>query len=84
MTPQRKPVPAEALAVLRRHLAVLPPRHRERRALMASTCTLYGISRATLYRLLREGRRPRDAHRSDRGRPRLIPAAAQTTIWPRR
>lgn len=41
MTPQRKPVPAEALAVLRRHLAVLPPRHRERRALMASTCTLY-------------------------------------------
>ena len=75
MTPQRKPVPAEALAVLRRHLAVLPPRHRERRALMASTCTLYGISRATLYRLLREGRRPRDAHRSDRGRPRLMPTA---------
>jgi hypothetical protein len=75
VTLQREPVPAEALAGLRRRLAVLPPRHRERRALMASTCSLYAISRATLYRLLREGRRPRDAHRSDRGRPRLMPAA---------
>lgn len=42
---------------------------------MASTCSLCAISRATLYRLLREGRRPRDAHRADRGRPRLMPPA---------
>jgi hypothetical protein len=42
---------------------------------MTSTCSLYAISPATLYRLLREGRRPRDAHRSDRGRPRLMSAA---------
>ena len=80
MTLQREPVPAEALAGLRRHLAVLPPRHPERRALMASTCSLYAISRATLYRLLREGRRPRDAHRSDRGRPRLM-SAAEIERW---
>ena len=67
-------VPAEALAVLRRRLAALPPRHPERSALMASTAQLYAVSRATLYRLSRGDRRPKDAHRADRGRPRAMPA----------
>lgn len=67
-------VPAEALAVLRRRLAALPPRHPERSTLMASTAQLYAVSRATLYRLLRGDRRPKDAHRADRGRPRAMPA----------
>jgi hypothetical protein len=41
---------------------------------MTSTSQLYGVSRATLYRLLRGERRPKDAHRADRGRPRAMPA----------
>jgi hypothetical protein len=67
-------VPTEALSALRRRLVALPPRHPERVALMASTAQLYAVSRATLYRLLRGERRPKDAHRADRGRPRAMPA----------
>ncbi len=67
-------VPIEALATLRRRLAALPARHPERGALMKSTAQLYAVSRATLYRLLRGDRRPKDAHRADRGRPRSMPA----------
>jgi len=73
--PKGVAVPAEALATLHRHLAALPARHPERTALMASTAQLYAVSRATLYRLLRGDRRPKDAHREDRGRPRSMPAA---------
>ena len=72
--PKASALPVEALAALRRRLAVLPARHPERSILMASTAQLYAISRATLYRLLRGDRRPKDAHRSDRGRPRSMPA----------
>jgi len=72
--PKASALPVEALAALRRRLAVLPARHPERSILMASTAQLYAISRATLYRLLRGDRRPRDAHRGDRGRPRSMPA----------
>jgi hypothetical protein len=67
-------VPAEALSALRRRLVALPARHPERSALIASTARLYAVSRATLYRLLRGERRPKDAHRADRGRPRAMPA----------
>jgi len=68
-------VPAEALSDLRRRLAALPARHSERSTLMASTAQLYAVSRASLYRLLRGDRRPKDAYRADRGRPRAMPAA---------
>jgi hypothetical protein len=67
-------VPIEALATLRRRLAALSARHSERRLLLGSTAQLYAVSRATLYRLLREDRRPTDAYRSDRGRTRAMPA----------
>ncbi|MGI4799625.1 MAG: IS481 family transposase [Janthinobacterium lividum] len=67
-------MPVEALAALRRGLSTLPGRHPERGALMQSTAQLYAISRATLYRLLRGARRPKDAHRNDYGRPRSMPA----------
>jgi len=67
-------VPVEALATLRRRLVALPARHPERGVLMKSTAQLYAVSRATLYRLLRGDRRPKDTHRADRGRPRSMPA----------
>ncbi len=75
MSPADVAVPGEALATLRRRLAALPNRHPERKALLLSTAELYAVSRATLYRLLRGERRPRDAHRTDQGRPRAMPAA---------
>ena len=78
--PKGVAVPVEALAALRRRLASLPARHPERVAMMASTAQLYAVSRATLYRLLRGGRRSRDAHRADRGRPRAM-AAAEIERW---
>lgn len=74
MMPAGVAVPIEAIATLRRRLDSLPARHPERKPLMASIAELYGVSRATLYRLLRGERRPRDAHRADRGRCRLMPA----------
>lgn len=67
--PAASVVPVEALATLRRRLAALPARHPERAVLMTSTAQLYAVSRATLYRLLRGDRRPKDAHRTDRGSP---------------
>jgi len=68
-------VPVEAIVTLRRRLAALPPRHPERLLLMDSTASLYAVSRATLYRLLRGKRRAKDAHRSDRGKPRVLNAS---------
>jgi DNA invertase Pin-like site-specific DNA recombinase len=73
--PKGVAVPVEALATLRRHLAALPERHPERSVLIKSSAELYAVSRATLYRLLRGDRRPKDAHRIDRGHPRLMSAA---------
>jgi hypothetical protein len=67
-------VPIEALATLRRRLAALPARHSDRRLLMDSTAQLYAISRATLYRLVREDRRAKDACR---------PTAADRDLWSR-
>jgi hypothetical protein len=73
-------VPIEAVAMLRRRLAGLPARHPERKPLLASTTELYGISRATLYRILRGERRPKDAERADRGRPRIM-SATEIERW---
>jgi hypothetical protein len=73
-------VPADALALLRRKLALLPSRHPERAVLMQSTFTLYDISRPTLYRLLRGEHRPHDVHRVDRGQPRVM-SAAEIERW---
>jgi len=69
-------VPIEALAILRRRLAALPARHPERRRLMEATAQLYAISRATLYRLLRDNRRPKEALPEARTRPRSQAASA--------
>ena len=48
----RKRIPAEALINLRRRLDTLPPRNPERSTLLQNAASLYGISRATLYRQL--------------------------------
>ena len=69
----RRP-PAEAVGALHRRLARLAPRDPERARLVASTAELYGISRATLYRGLKDQLRPKAVRRGDRGVPRKLPA----------
>ena len=76
----RVAVPIEAIATLRRRLESLPARHPDRKPLLENTSALYRVSRATLYRLLRGERRPRDAHRIDRGQPRVM-SAGEIERW---
>ncbi len=70
-----KRLPTEAVVTLRRRLERLAARDPGRSRLLADTARLYGISRAALYRQLREQGRPRALHRADRGRPRVLPLA---------
>jgi transposase len=70
---KRKQIPAEALINLRRRLDLLPARCSERRLLVAETAKLYGVSRHTLYRSLRERVRPKAIRRADNGKPRKLP-----------
>jgi hypothetical protein len=72
--PGRRRVPAEALLRLRRRLDALPARHPDRRELIRQATGLYGISRATLYRGLKDQLRPKTVRRADRGVPRKLPA----------
>ena len=69
---KKKQIPPEALVSLRQRLEMLPPRAKERRLLMEETADLYGVSIHTLYRSLRERRRPKGVYRSDRGQPRKL------------
>ena len=53
----------------------MPPRGTDRQALIQSTAELYGVSRATVYRAVREIVRPKAIRRADRGKPRKVEAA---------
>jgi hypothetical protein len=68
-------IPNEALISLRHRLETLPARHADRKDMIAAAAELYGVSRATLYRGLRQQLHPRPLHRADRGKPKVIPAA---------
>jgi hypothetical protein len=70
-----KSIPAEALLDLRRRLSAFPARSQARRTVMQETATLYGISKATLYRALHQQIRPKALRRSDSGHPRSVPTA---------
>jgi transposase-like protein len=68
-------IPADSLLQLRQRLDRLPPRSPERAAQVAAVAQLYGVSSTTVYRALQTFQKPRAAHRSDRGKPRRLPAA---------
>ncbi len=68
-------IPAEALLDLRRRLDDLSPRDPGRRVLIEGIASLYGVSRATVYRALSGQLRPKGLRRVDRGEPRAIPRA---------
>jgi len=73
-------IPHEALASLRHRLATLSARHPDRKHLIANAAALYGLSRSTLYRGLRQQPRPKPLHRADRGRPKVA-AASDLERW---
>ena len=65
---------SEALISLRHRLSGPPNRSKARRSIMQETAALYGVSESTLYRALRDYNRPKPLRRSDRGKPRILPA----------
>lgn len=72
---RRKQIPADSLLHLRQRLERLPRKSSERARQVASFGELYGVSTTTVYRAINALHKPRLAHRSDHGRPRLMPKA---------
>ncbi|MBF0551360.1 MAG: transposase family protein [Deltaproteobacteria bacterium] len=63
----------DALIDLHRRLSTLPARSSDRRLIIGQVAQLYGISQATLYRILRGWIKPKALRRSDCGIPRIMP-----------
>lgn len=70
---RRKRIPVDSLMALRQRLDRLPKKSPERTAQVASIAELYGISTATVYRLLCDYDKPHSVHRADQGQPRVLP-----------
>jgi hypothetical protein len=68
----RQQISAAALLNLRQRLDLLPARCGERKVIIHETASLYGVSKDTMYRLLRELPRPKALRRIDRGQPRKL------------
>jgi hypothetical protein len=68
----RHQISAAALLNLKQRLDLLPARCPERKALIYEAASLYGVSKDTLYRRLRELPRPKVLRRIDRGQPRKL------------
>ncbi|MCC0179611.1 hypothetical protein I4641_21885 [Waterburya agarophytonicola K14] len=64
---KRRGIPVETLMELRNSLDRLPPRSKERRILVEETAELYGVSKVTLYRALKEYVTPLSVRRNDYG-----------------
>lgn len=75
MSSRRKGIPTDALLQLRQRLDHLPKKSPERTTQIKAMATLYGLSSVTVYRALSNLSRLRQAHRTDRGRPRVLPSA---------
>jgi hypothetical protein len=69
---RRKSIPADSLLQLRQRLDHLPKKSPERTAQIEATAALYGVSSITVYRALWDLPKLRNAHRADRGRPRVL------------
>lgn len=71
----RKQLPADSLLQLRQRLDRLPVKSVERARQVAAMASLYGVSSATVYRALHQVNKPHAVHRTDRGKPRILPSA---------
>ncbi len=70
---RRKSIPPDSLMQLRQRLDRLPHKSPERTAQVVAVAELYGVSTTSVYRALRRFQQPRAAHRSDYGKPRVLP-----------
>lgn len=68
----RKKIPDDRLVDLEDRLGLLPVRSTERKRFIREFADLYGVSVNTVYRCLRERRRPKPLRRKDAGYPRHI------------
>ena len=69
----KKTIPPDEVAKLKAKLEKFAPREKGRKQLIESFCNLYDVSRATVYRAIRESGRLKV--RADKGRPRKISRA---------
>ena len=69
---KRRGIPIETLMELRNSLDRLPARSQERRILVEETAELYGVSKVTIYRALKEYVTPKSVRRNDYGKPRVM------------
>ncbi len=72
---RRKEIPADSVLQLRQRLDHLPRKSSERARQVAAFAQLYGVSPTTVYRTLKDLRKPRLSHRADHGKPRVLPLA---------
>lgn len=72
---RHKEIPADSLLQLRQRLDHLPRKSPERAKQVAQFADLYGVSSTTVYRTLKNLRKPRLTHRADHGKPRVLPMA---------
>jgi hypothetical protein len=72
MSGRRKSIPIDSLLQLRQRLDRLPKKSPERTAQIDEAAALYGMSSATVYRALLNFPKLRNAHRTDRGKPRVL------------
>lgn len=70
---RHKEIPADSLLQLRQRLDHLPRKSPERAHQVATFADLYGVSPTTIYRTLRNFRKPRLTRRADHGKPRVLP-----------
>ena len=72
---RHKEIPADSLLQLRQRLDHLSRKSPERARQVAEFADLYGVSPTTVYRTLKNLRKPRLTHRTDHGKPRVLPMA---------
>lgn len=68
-------IPFDSLLALRQRLDKLSPKNPERSVQVHYFAELYGISKDTVYRSLRDFHKPKTVQRADRGQPRILPKA---------
>ena len=68
-----KRIAQEVLLDLHRRVEHLPVRDRARREVIQQAAELYGVSESTLYRQLKQVKKPKSIKRCDAGKPRAIP-----------
>jgi hypothetical protein len=72
-TVRYRDIPVDSLLQLRQRLDRLPKKSPERKTQVEAMAELYGVSLTTVYRALQAFCKPKNAHRMDRGKPRVLP-----------